>query len=634
MAHSVRDLFKMATRDTRLAAQNYWLNVAFLSGYQWIYWDPVVDEPREQPVDDRLRFVFNRMGLNHRTLMANLMQRPMAYEVFPNGADDASAEAAYVSEEILYAQAERHSWERLREKNYANMLKGGSGVIAVDWDEREKDTVETALSIVEVAIEPGAYDPERARWWIKAQVFHPEEVQSMFDLPEPPPADATNGINPLAERILEGHLGVEKITPLSLVLTYYERPNSLRPEGKVCVDVGGHLVQGGEGSELPWPFPWTDKLNIAVGVETLTEHQWFGETIYSQARSPQVGLNLVKSNLSEHLRDAAVSRLLVPHSAIRIMEAFNDVPGYMHPYPDGLRPPEWLNPPQLAAWIQGLQNDYIADIDDIMGVHDVSRGKAPVNLESGTALSILAELDGTPVGRLLKESAGQMGKVSSMVLQLLEARANSQRLSVIDTGEGPLAIEWKGSDIAGQYNARVPLESVIPRSRAAVQQLGMKLLEMGLITRLEDFVRFIEMPGRRQLVNAMNHHVAKARRENSALTRSKVELPATFDDHAAHIAEHNSFRTSLAYERLTDKQQEIVDLHVQAHETLASEAMASSVARVEEHPALGAVPSADGDPPPPPEAMIPPEMPELPPEEPAAAELDPTAAVDELVATI
>lgn len=626
---SIREMYRLASRDTRLASQNYWLNTGFLSGYQWIFWDPVAEQPEDRPIDDRIRFTFNRMATNHRTLIANLMQRQMAYEVFPNGANDASAQSAYVAEEVLYAIASDHHWENLREKNYVNKLKGGTGIISLDWDEEAGDSVETALSIVEAVVEPGSYDPEHARWWIKAQVFHPEEVQAMFDLDSPPPADASSGINPLSERLLEGHLGIEKVNPLTLVLTYYERPNPLREKGLIIVDVASEIVQ-----RVEWPFPFEDRLNMVVGTETLVEHQWYGETIYSHARSPQVALNLVKSNLSEHLRDAAVSRLLVPHSAIRIMQAMNDIPGYMHPYPDGLKPPEWLSPPQLPAWLQGLQNDYMADIDDIMGVHDVSRGKAPVNLESGTALSILAELDGTPVGRILKEGAGQFSRLASMVLRMQEARNSSKRLSVIETGEGPLSIEWTGSDIGGQYNANIPLESVIPRSRAAMQQMGIKLLEMGKIESLEDFVRFIEMPGRRHLVNAMNPHVAKARRENAAMTKGKVPLPATFDNHMEHIPEHNVLRTSMAYENMSPERQEVVDLHCEAHETMAAEAMGTSVSRVEEHPALAGVPSADGDPPAPlPEALPPGPVGPPAPEE-SEAPVDPATLVDEAMAQL
>jgi len=618
---NVRELYRKAARDTRDASQNYWLNTGFLSGYQWIWWNPSADNPEELPVDDRLRMVNNRMAANHRTLISGLMQRNMAYEVFPNGANDASAQAAHVAEEVLYALAFAHNWEHLREVLYTTMLKGGTGIIAVDWDDKALDTVETALSIIEAVVEPGCRDPETARWWIKAQVHHPEEVQSMFGLSEPPQADASNGLNPLAERLLEGHLGVEKLNPLTLVLTYYERPNPLNEEGRVCVDVGGRLMQ-----DIPWPYPFTDRLNLVVGTETVSDHQWWGETIYSQARQLQVQLNLAESNLSEHLRDASVSRMLVPHSAVRIMQSMNDIPGYMHPYPDGLTPPAWLNPPQLPAWLQRMPEDLKIDIDDIMGVHDVSRGKAPVNLESGTALSILAELDGTPQGRLLKVGAGMFGRAASMVLQMQEAFAKGKKLQVIETGEGPVAVEWEGGDINGQYNARIPLESVIPRSRAAMQQLGLKLLEMGLITQLEDFVRFIEMPGRRHLVNALNHHVAKARRENAAMTKGSVDLPATFDDHVAHITEHNAFRTTPAYEMLDPEQQMVVDTHVMSHETLANEAMGKQVGRVEANPALAAVPSADEDIPVPEAAMAPEMAP--PPEE---APQDPAAAVDAMM---
>lgn len=620
----VRELYKMAAADTRPAARSYWLNSAFLAGRQWIFYDETTDQPKDMAGDGRVRMVVNRMITNHRTIIANLTQRELAFDVFPNMADDASLQASYIATEVLYALASEHNWERKREEVATAILKGGVAAIALDWDESRNDSVESVLSIAEFTVEPGTRDPEHSRWWIKAQMLNPLEVKAIYDMKETPVADVTQGLNPIQSSMLAAHLNADTLNPLTLVLTYYERPNKINPDGKVLVEINNQIVE-----DMPWPFPFRDRLNFVLGVETVVENRWWGDTVYNYAREPQVGLNTAKSNLSEHLRDASVARMLIPHSAIRVMEALNDVPGNMYPYPDGLQAPKWLEPAQLPAWLQNLQIEYKSDIDDIMGVHDVSRGVAPANLESGTAISILAEMDGTPVGRIIKEIGGLFSRLARMELQLHEQMTKTKRFTVIDTGEGPLGVAWTGKDIDGQHNARVPLEAIVPRSRAAQMELANTMLEMGVIKSPVEYMRFAEMPNRRHLIDVLEPNIAKAAREHSAMAQGRIVLPAMFDDHTKHIVEHNNFRLTVAYERLAPEDQAKVDEHIVAHERLAGEAMGTMVSKMEANPALAEVPTANADPVPSvlpgeevssPAAPPSPPPPELDPDDPAAAE--------------
>jgi hypothetical protein len=59
-----------------------------------------------------------------------------------------------------------------------------------------------------------------------------------------------------------------------------------------------------------------------------------------------------------------------------------------------------------------------------------------------------------------------------------------------------------------------------------------------------------------------------------------------------HQARHNAFRKTLRYESLPEEWQQKVDLHVQAHATLAGEAMGMQAQKAMIHPALPAVPTA------------------------------------------
>ena len=593
---TVRELYSKAARDTALATRHYWLNSAFLSGHQWLFIpgdDPTSSDIHELPETDRVQMVDNRMGSNHRTIMGNAMQRKLEFAVRPSGADDAAQQAAALATEICYYLHSDHNWEGLREDVASAMLKGGTAALALDWDPHLKDTKDTALSIAEFVVEPGARDPEKARWWIKAELLPPEEVQAIYSLEAVPEASYTGSANPMSTKLMTSHLGQGMRNALTLVLTYYERPNAAAPKGKHCVEINGHLVHNSE-----WMFPFTDRLNLSVGTAVNVEGRWFGDTSYSFARSPQVALNYAQSNLSEHLRNASVARMAVPHSAIHLLDSLDDVPGNMFPYADGNALPSWMQPAQLPAWLERLLDNYRNSIDDAMGSHDISRGRAPANLESGSALSILAEMDGTPTGRLMKQVARMFGHHAQLSLQTIQAAGGSSpRFSTVETDAGPLAIKWKASDIAGQWDVSVPEDSIIPRSPAAQLNMTIKMMEMGLITNLSDFIRFSESPGMREILDVVEPAVAKARRNHSLLAMGEPVVPSEFDDFTVLISEGNKFRMGHLYERLDEEDQDTVDLYMQACETLAAEQAAKMQARSDLNPALGAVPSADGAPP-------------------------------------
>ena len=104
-----------------------------------------------------------------------------------------------------------------------------------------------------------------------------------------------------------------------------------------------------------------------------------------------------------------------------------------------------------------------------------------------------------------------------------------------------------------------------------MQAMAEKMVQMGLEQDIETFSARVELPGQREFLDRARPDVAKARRENSWMAVNKVCIPADFDDHTVHIPEHNVFRKSARYERMTQEQRIIVDDHIQAHSTMAAE---------------------------------------------------------------
>lgn len=610
----ISELFAQASNETRPASQDYWLNREFLLGNQWLMYNQLTGRPENMAISERIRNVTNRFATNHRTNMSKLLKERLAFQVHPNGADDASTHAAYVATEAVYGLYTHHNWERLRKRVSAATVLGGVAAISLNWDKAADDSIETPLTIAEFVVEPGSRDAETARWWIQAQTLPPGQVKEMYGLPEEPSPDASNGLSAMQRGMLARHLGGETSVPLTLVLTYYERPNG-KNKGRVVTEVNGKTVE-----KVAWPFPFTDRLNLVVTIETEVPERWYGTTVYSQARAPQVALNVSTSNILEHLTEAAVARLLVPQSAVRSMKAFDDIPGNMYSYNDGSDKPSWLQPPQLHAWVRETRHDYSRDIDDIMGTHAVSRGDAPANLESGTAISILAEMDGSPAGHVLNEIGSAFGRMASLLLQMHEKFATGTRNGIIPSEDGPMATQWTGKDIHGQYNCTVPADALIPRSRAAQLQLATKMMEMGLISTPEEYVAFSEMPGGRNILDVTHPEIAHAKREHSKFATGETVVPEEWHNHPVHIPKHESFLSTPLFSRLSPANKEKVHLHIQAHRTYEAEALAQEVSRQEADPNMAALTGAAQLPVPPglenpaealqgpgPEAILPPD---------------------------
>lgn len=615
-AGKIKKLYKEGLQSIRTEQYDFWCNSAFLHGDQWIYYDKGRNTLDQLPRDpDRVQMTVNKLWPSARTLIAKSVSRPLVFNVVPTAADDATIRAAHLAESILTAVKDDHDWEGIREDSMWNTLKGAAAAICVDWDPEAGtplgldpdgksfgtgDTREEALSIVDFVVEPGVRNAETARWWIKSLALPPEQVQEMYGLPVKPKPDASAALTP-SQAKMAGNAAAAQ-TNLTQVLTYYERPNRLRPAGKVCVVVAEKIV-----SESDWKFPFRDRLNFAITRETRIGGRWTGETVMKAARPVQTALNQSWSSVVEHMKLAGNARLPIPQSAVDLMDQLTDLPGEIIPVPDNLTLQGYLSPPQMPGWWIEQPQRLNDELDDIMGVHDVSRGTAPVNSpDSGLGISILVEQDTTPIGRLVKETAIAWGKVASMVLQCYAANATETRKAVISAsvaGQAPETVSWTGADLMNQVKATVPQESMAPRSKAQQMQLAQTMMTMGLITSIEQFIKVSEMPDEVGVLEAVSPDVAKARRENHKMALGEPVIPAAFDEHVKHNVEHLNFMKSPRWDTLTPEAQQIFLVHLEGHATMSAEQLGDLQVKAGVSPLLATAARTDSAPVLPPEAL-------------------------------
>jgi hypothetical protein len=249
-ARTIRDLYDSGMKPIRADLQEYWLNHAFLHGHQWLYYSPQTRRLEDIPRDpDRVQATINRIWPNSRIIISKSLQRELTFEVIPDAADDESVRGASLGESVIEATRREHDWEEKREQLHWAVWKGGTAALCVDWDPdggepvlpaetpedspiTGGDTIETVLSVADFVCEPGVRNGEQGRWWIKASVLPPEQVQATFGMAKKPEADATAGTTPFQRKMLTSHYAggdSEMLADLTLVLTYYERPTRCAP---------------------------------------------------------------------------------------------------------------------------------------------------------------------------------------------------------------------------------------------------------------------------------------------------------------------------------------------------------------------------------------------------------------------
>jgi len=598
-----RERWHKAEQASQRARTNYWMNYAYYEGHQWLNYDryrSTVENYTTNRGDGKARLSINRIRPNLETLVGKFTQTDLAFEVAASASDDAALTGARLGEYVLEAGRTDDGWEYRRNELVLDSMLGGVSALvshpAADGPfsvaagkEKGKIIVPQALSIAEFAVMPGARDARTALWFFQQTAVHPEMVREHYNLTYTPGTDTSAGLDPLIRS--DTGRTFEDVVENTTVYVMYERPNQARPEGAVVHMAGGRIL-----SKSKWPFPFDDHLNLVVFSASSNRKNWLAGTFVTQARPIQAAYNYVRSNILEHVKRAGQAKLMNPNGAIEDTGQITDMAGEHIDYDADLGKPDYLNPPALQRWLTQEPAQLSNEIDDIMYVHDISRGEAPGDRNSGLALSILAEKDDTPLGFITRNQALGWELFASDYLQVAE-KTSGQKIATYKTPEGvPIEVKWSGRMLKGQTRVHVPLEATSPYSRAArmAQIISMKQTFPEMFESLDPaaFVRIAQFPGLKNIGEMLSADAVKAIRENHLMSIGETCIPEKFDDHAIHLAELDRFRKTQEFERLPLKSQNVYELHAQAHERLLGEEAAEQRLKNEIVPGSAALPQA------------------------------------------
>ncbi len=471
LGRAVRDAWEEGDGALIQQRSDYWVNAAFYSGHQWVWWDSKrrqLNEATRTTDRQRVRATANKIQPRLNSLLGRLTTRPLSFEVRPTAVDDATLSAADIGTQVLEARRNDDGWEELRSDALFSSFLGGSSLVVPDWDAKRNEVVLEAFNIAEFTLEPGSRRPRDARWMCVARALPPRQVKARYSLSETPKASTAEVTSPLHRRLMSTR-GLNASADTCTVYTYWQRPDPDGKGGRVATIVDDEVVE-----YVDWPYPF-DELPGYVFRALPLPMTWAGDTPVNSARPIQVARNAIRSTMLENAKLAGNNRMLVPIGSGLDDYEFTDEPGEQVPYVpgEGNAKPEWMTAPSLPRDFRYEIDNLDAELDDVLYTHATSRGEAPGDRNSGLALSILAEKDDTPLGVLSRDQQAGWQRIGSHVLKLYGMHVTTPRTARVPQGRGnpPTTIQWTGKMLADQFDVHVPLDAVMPHSRAAMNAM-------------------------------------------------------------------------------------------------------------------------------------------------------------------
>lgn len=403
---------------------------------------------------------------------------------------------------------------------------------------------------------------------------------------------------------------------------YMEKASSRFPRGRFCVEANGILLESdempyGDGSEYPL-IKFTD---IEVS------GAFWGLGTMENLIPLQKGYNRTLSQIIENANNMGNIKLMAPRGHGLTAEAYDDSGNEVIEYELEYEPHQ-LQPSQLPSYVTDLLAIYDRNFEDVSGQHEVSQAKAPAGVKSGSAINALQEQDDTRLAPTKLRFLRSLEKLGIWILKLYEEFQDEERQfqilgeNVYDIQEitmTPEEVQSLSKDV------RVQTENLIAAHKRLKQEQIMDLYRDGVLGNKEDpmlrkkVLQMMEFGNISDLFDDLNQDTSQAQRENDSFVSGKglidMQDPLTnqllltveafsFENHEAHIMEHNRLRKSPRYRQMPRHQQRAIDFHVEQHENFLKPKPAPAMPGP--MPGPGGPPKGGPLPPPPPGMMPPP----------------------------
>lgn len=293
---------------------------------------------------------------------------------------------------------------------------------------------------------------------------------------------------------------------------------------------------------------------------------------------------------------------------------FNSKPGLLLAVQLGFDFPKALDQPELPPSVNNELEVTIKDMDDASSQYEITKGRTPPGVEAASAIAYLQEENDTVMYHTVQSLEAAVQDTGVQVLANVYDFWPTERIvNMTSKNQFMETRQFKKQDLNPVMDFRVEPGSMAPRSQAAKQAFIIELMKMGVIDPTKA-LKYLQMNETNKMYDDMMLDSRHAQRENVFMSQGQTlnkidpkgqpqidpqmgipmgpafkqeiqrdpmtgepQLDQTgqpmmynvtvnpFDNHEAHIAEHQAYQKTQEYEMLTPDVQQIIQDHVDEH---------------------------------------------------------------------
>ncbi len=511
------DFYDTAKKEREVYEKDWYFYIAFYLGYQWLSWNEWtrrIEEPRAPTW--RVRITANQIAPICNQIIAKLTKNRPIPMIIPATSDDSDVNAARMGEKTLKYLSRIL---KIQTKNQEMWLWGtivGSSFKMPYWDKNAKQAIDDKgkihlgevgidiLSAFEVYPECGATSEYLTKVMV-CKTRSLEYIREMWENDEVQD-EGISGKTPVEERLFDL---MKKTAPTytpkpqeqkknikggnAIVKEYREIPSSKYEKGRRIIIANGVLLNP-KDMDLPHKFLIRErKLGlIKYDYEKIPGRFW-GKGRPADLIPLQKEYNKTRSQIIEIKNLMAKPKWAVPIGSGIKKTHLTSEPGEVVYYNPGVPKPEQLVPASLPAYILREPEMTRRDMQDVSGIHEVSKAQVPSGVRSGLAIQYLQEQDDTRLGPTIARFEEAEGECWNHVLSIVKENYKEPRLIRIIGQNGQIeAFDFKGANISDGMDVIIQAGSAFPLNKVAKQQFVFTLWQNKIISDPRVIMKMLE----------------------------------------------------------------------------------------------------------------------------------------------
>ena len=601
MAHlgDLNDLYKQAL-ESRLHHEVQWYkNMSFYMGKQWVVWS----KKRQALVDLAQDPTWKvRMTTNYainfvQAKVALLLKNKPVWNVYSMTDDMSDREGAKLSQQLLdYIWRGEDVNDEVKKMAHHGCIYG-SGFLKSYWnvdkgpiyEDPESNEVFSmgdidvkCISPFEVLVDPEAKSPfiRDLKWIIHAYRIPIEIFREKYGLDASAESRDEGGIEQQYLNLVRssGHVEGEMNSGISeemdefvTIKEYYENPSPLHPKGRFILFTEEHLIHMGE---LPY-----GKVPIAKFDDLFVPDRFWGMSTVEQIMPLQTEYNRTRSQILENRNLMSNPKWVAPRDAIQDLDTISAEPGEIIYYNaiQGIAPPSPMSMPSPPPYVFAQEDRILQDMMAVSGISDVNlRSAPPAGVESGRAMAILAEKDETRMAPTVQSWENCLAFIGKCVLEMAKYNYTDERkIRVVGADNSARLLYMKGTDLSSPEDVDVNIGQGLGFSRLARVELLLEMYDRGLLRDPNKLLNLLEFGDEKDMYEEENMDRNNAAMENVQMTQGvQVPDPTIVENIHVHLEVHRKFIKSEDFQSLEQQAKQLVFDHYMKTNEMVQQQMA------------------------------------------------------------